>query len=95
MLLDEWFDRAVEIVVPGRAGAPGSRESGFMVVPGVVLTALHVVVGLQSVLAVPDGRPAGTDCAQGDVALVVVPQQQRTGNGIDAMLFQRSIIAPT
>jgi hypothetical protein len=42
---EEWFDRAVAIVVPASSGRPARRGSGYMISPGLVLTALHVVIG--------------------------------------------------
>jgi len=51
-LEDYWFERAVEIRVLAPDGTLVRRGSGFMVAPGVILTALHVAVGAA---AVPNG----------------------------------------
>lgn len=52
-LEDYWFDRAAEIRVVAADGKPIRRGSGFMIAPGVILTALHVVVGEHAVPRTP------------------------------------------
>jgi hypothetical protein len=53
--IEPWFERAVSIEVPAAAGGEGRRGSGYMIAPGVILTALHVVIGPGRV---PSGPPA-------------------------------------
>jgi hypothetical protein len=48
-LEDYWFDRAAEIKIVAADGSLVRRGSGFMIAPGVILTALHVVAGEHAV----------------------------------------------
>ena len=100
MTAESW--RVAQIVVERGPGGDGSRGSGYLVTPGLVLTAAHVVAGARVVRVRLDvGQPAEVDVqAEGwwpdpegsdgtDLAVVMIARDATAGRDVELARFGR------
>ena len=100
MTAESW--RVAQIVVERGPGGEGSRGSGYLVAPGLVLTAAHVVAGASVVRVRLDvGQPTEIDVqAEGwwadpegsdgtDLAVVMIPGTRLRGAMCEPARFGR------
>jgi hypothetical protein len=97
VVTESW--RVAQIVVGHGAGAGSCRGSGYLVAPGVVLTAAHVLCGASAVHVRLDvGRPLEIDVpadtwwanADTDLAVVVIPDGVTAGRQVEVAQFGRA-----
>ncbi len=99
-MADPW--RVAQIAVEREPGTEGSRGSGYLIAPGRVLTAAHVVagasvvrvrldVGQDSEIAVQAGSwwadPAGHEGT--DLAVITIPESATAGRAVEVARFGR------
>ena len=100
MTADPW--RVAQLAVDGQPGRDGSRGSGYLVAPGLVLTAAHVVAGASAVRVRLDvGQDAEIDVqAEGwwadpdghegtDLAVVMISEDATAGRECEPARFGR------
>ena len=100
MSAEAW--RVAQLVVDRGPGGAGSRGSGYLVGPGLVLTAAHVVAGASAVRVRLDvGQPAEIDVrAEGwwadpeggegtDLAVVMIAGEATAGRDVESARFGR------
>ena len=100
MTAESW--RVAQVVVERGLGGDGSRGSGYLVAPGLVLTAAHVVAGARVVRVRLDvGQPAEVDVqAEGwwadpegsdgtDLAVVMIARDATAGRDVELARFGR------